>query len=128
MPCLRGRGRAPQVRGMRQDPRVAEQQFGNLQDLERIRQSKDERHKYGRFFYRFPNGEAGLDVYSRVMSFIGTLRRDHMGDECSLVIVTHGLALRLFLMAWFEWTVEQVTSSLWSTLTSSLWSTLTSSL
>ncbi len=28
-----------------------------------------------RFYYRFPEGEAGLDVYNRVTSFIGTLFR-----------------------------------------------------
>lgn len=96
-----------QVRGMREEPRMAEQQFGNLQNLEAIRKSKNERHLYGRFFYRFPNGEAGLDVYNRVTSFIETLRRDHMEEGCTPVIITHGLSLRLFLMAWFQWTVEE---------------------
>ncbi|EKX37724.1 hypothetical protein GUITHDRAFT_158572 [Guillardia theta CCMP2712] len=96
-----------QVRGMREEPRMAEQQFGNLQNLTSIKKSKDERHKYGRFFYRFPDGEAGLDVYTRVTSFIDTLRRDHTEEDCTVIIVTHGLALRLFLMAWFQWTVEE---------------------
>jgi broad specificity phosphatase PhoE len=27
-------------------------------------------------------------------------------DNVSVVIVTHGLALRLFLMRWFQWSVE----------------------
>jgi hypothetical protein len=44
---------------------------------------------------------------SRVTTFIGTLRRDNVNDDCTVVIVTHGLALRLFLMRWFQWTVEQ---------------------
>jgi len=54
---------------------------------------------------------AGLDVYSRISSFIGTLRRDHVGPTHDIVIVTHGLALRLFLMRWFQWTVEQFEST-----------------
>lgn len=29
------------------------------------------------------------------------------GHELNLVIVTHGLLLRVFLMKWFKWTVEQ---------------------
>eukprot|EP00960_Hanusia_phi_P028182 747253-Hanusia_phi.AAC.5 len=109
-----------QVRGMREEPRMAEQQFGNLQNLASIKKSKTERQKYGRFFYRFPDGEAGLDVYTRVTSFIDTLRRDHTEENCTVIIVTHGtssstqssevspagLALRLFLMAWFQWTVN----------------------
>ena len=33
------------IRGIREDPRMAEQQFGNLQDAALIRKSKNERHK-----------------------------------------------------------------------------------
>jgi broad specificity phosphatase PhoE len=44
-------------------------------------------------------------VYSRISSFIGTLRRDHLEDNATVIIVTHGLALRLFLMRFFQWTV-----------------------
>ena len=36
---------------------------------------KEQRALFGRFYYRFPDGESGLDVYSRVSSFIGTLFR-----------------------------------------------------
>ena len=96
-----------QVKGVREEPRISEQQFGNLHHLDSIRNSKVERKRYGRFFYRFKNGEAGLDVYSRISSFIGTLRRDHLEENCTVIIVTHGLALRLFLMRFFQWTVEQ---------------------
>lgn len=28
-------------------------------------------------------------------------------DNTSLVLLTHGLALRVFLMRWFHWTVDQ---------------------
>jgi len=96
-----------QIQGLREEPRIAEQQFGNLQNLNTIRQNKHERSKFGRFFYRFPNGEAGLDVYIRVSGFIGTLRRDHLQEDSNVIIITHGLALRLFLMRWFQWSVEQ---------------------
>lgn len=34
-----------------------------------------------------------------------------MGPTHDIVIVTHGLALRLFLMRWFQWTVEQFEST-----------------
>ena len=52
------------------EPRLREQDFGNFQDAERMAQahSKElhrvsaevyqEREKFGRFYYRFPNGEA----------------------------------------------------------------------
>ena len=63
-----------------------------------VADAKAERSKFGRFFYRFPSGEAGLDVYNRVSSFIPTLVRDctqydiagHDLDNLNIVIVTHG--------------------------------------
>lgn len=58
----------------------------------------------------FLTGEAGLDVYNRVSSFIPTLVRDldrhrRSGidvDNLNVVIVTHGLSLRLFLSELFQ--------------------------
>lgn len=95
----------------------AEQQFGNFQSHEVIQDNKATRSDFGRFFYRFPDGgESGFDVYSRVSGFIGTLQRDHnsildnspcLDDKLSMCIVTHGLALRLFLMRWFQYTVHE---------------------
>ena len=41
-----------------------------------MRAAKLERARFGRFFYRFPNGESGLDVFNRVTSFISTIARD----------------------------------------------------
>eukprot|EP00574_Skeletonema_japonicum_P008676 CAMPEP_0201729500 /NCGR_PEP_ID=MMETSP0593-20130828/19274_1 /ASSEMBLY_ACC=CAM_ASM_000672 /TAXON_ID=267983 /ORGANISM="Skeletonema japonicum, Strain CCMP2506" /LENGTH=244 /DNA_ID=CAMNT_0048221857 /DNA_START=211 /DNA_END=944 /DNA_ORIENTATION=- len=97
-----------------EEPRICEQQIGNFQNVQQVLDAKKERSKFGRFFYRFPSGEAGLDVYNRVSSFIPTLVRDldryrRSGidmDNVNVVIVTHGLALRLFLMRWFQWSVE----------------------
>eukprot|EP01082_Thalassiosira_pseudonana_P000341 g192.t1.2.5e174188 g192 g192.t1 contig1:469903-471033(-) len=82
-----------------EEPRISEQQIGNFQNVQQVLDAKAERSKFGRFFYRFPSGEAGLDVYSRVSSFIPTLVRDcdqyvregHDLDNLNLVIVTHGL-------------------------------------
>mmetsp|Transcript_20303 Transcript_20303/g.31288 ORF Transcript_20303/g.31288 Transcript_20303/m.31288 type:complete len:287 (-) Transcript_20303:30-890(-) len=97
-----------------EEPRICEQQIGNFQNVQQVLDAKKERSKFGRFFYRFPSGEAGLDVYARVSSYIPTLVRDldryrRSGidmDNVNVVIVTHGLALRLFLMRWFQWSVE----------------------
>lgn len=115
--------------GIREEPRIAEQQFGNFQNVEEVLAAKEERGRFGRFWYRFPSGESGLDVYSRTTSFISTIFRDmraiqHMlspsagedirsadGEmkssvtEYNIVIVTHGLTLRLFLMRWLRWSV-----------------------
>lgn len=88
------------ILGVREEPRITEQQFGNFQDLETVRLAKEERAKFGRFYYRFPSGESGLDVYNRVTSFISTLHRDFSNSHISrpdlnIIIVTHGLTLRL---------------------------------
>lgn len=39
------------------------------------RRFDQERQKFGRFYYRFPNGEAGTDVFDRVSDFWSTLLR-----------------------------------------------------
>ena len=59
---------------------------------------------------RFPDGESGSDVYNRVSIFEDHLIRDmkagKFGNRTSIVLVSHGLTLRVFLMRWFNWTVE----------------------
>ncbi|KAL0442296.1 UNVERIFIED_CONTAM: Phosphoglycerate mutase-like protein AT74 [Sesamum latifolium] len=115
---LREIGRAfpkSKVIGAREECRVREQDFGNFQDAKKMKQLKEIRNKFGRFFYRFPEGESGADVYDRVSNFLESLWRDiemkrfpqRRGEEVNLVIVSHGLAIRIFLMRWFRWTVEQ---------------------
>lgn len=42
------------VRGIREDPRMAEQQFGNLQDRDIMKKIKNERHLYGRSVAHLP--------------------------------------------------------------------------
>ena len=53
------------IMGIREDPRIAEQQFGNFQSTA-IQDNKAKRTDFGRFFYRFPSGESGFDVYNRI--------------------------------------------------------------
>jgi broad specificity phosphatase PhoE len=107
------------IYGVREEPRIAEQQFGNFQNVTQVQRAKEERKKFGRFFYRFPNGEAGFDVYNRVTSFISTMMRDsqqHRAENVpmenfNVCIVTHGLTLRLFLMRWFQYSVDEFEES-----------------
>ena len=39
------------------------QDFGNFQDMEGKEREKTERLRFGRFFYRFPNGESGAGAH-----------------------------------------------------------------
>ena len=51
-------------------------------------------------------------MYDRVSSFLESLFRDFRADNypANTLIVTHGLTLRLFLMRWFHWSVEEFES------------------
>ncbi|WVZ82939.1 hypothetical protein U9M48_030140 [Paspalum notatum var. saurae] len=120
---LRGVGRTfstHRVAGVREEPRLREQDFGNFQDREQMRVEKEIRLRYGRFFYRFPNGESAADVYDRITGFRETLLADidlgrlqspgpaaRRTRDMNVVVVSHGLTLRVFLMRWYRWTVEQ---------------------
>ena len=99
------------ILGIQEEVQLREQDFGNFQDLAGKAREKEERLRFGRFFYRFPNGESGADVYDRMTIFEDHLVRDinagRFGRDCTLVLVTHGLALRIFLMRWFHWTVDE---------------------
>jgi len=107
--------------GVREEPRLTEQQFGNFQNLDEIQICKVERSSYGRFYYRFPQGESGFDVYTRVSTFLPDLYRDAANAELfgegqtardlNVVIVSHGLTLRLLLMRWFQYTISDFEQS-----------------
>ncbi|XP_027367003.1 phosphoglycerate mutase-like protein AT74 [Abrus precatorius] len=103
------------VIGVREESRIREQDFGNFQVEERMKVIKETRQRFGRFFYRFPEGESAADVFDRVSSFFESLWRDidmnrlrhDPSNDLNLIIVSHGLTSRIFLMKWFKWTVEQ---------------------
>lgn len=92
-----------------EEPRLREQEWGHFRDaaegveVERIRDS------YGSFYYRIPDGESAVDAFDRVSDFFGTFHRDceKITFAENVLIVTHGMLIRLFLMRWFHWTVEQ---------------------
>jgi len=93
----------------KEDPRIREQDWGHFRKPEIIEQIDQDRDQYSHFYYRIPDGESGADVYDRVSTFLETLHRDFAKPEYppNMLIVTHGMTLRLFLMRWFHWTVEE---------------------
>lgn len=118
---LKGIGRAferEHIIGVREEVRLREQDFGNFQEEERMKIIKETRQRFGRFFYRFPEGESAADVFDRVSSFLESLWRDidmnririkcdNGSSDLNLIIVSHGLTARVFLMKWFKWTAHQ---------------------
>jgi broad specificity phosphatase PhoE len=92
---------------LRVDPRLRECDWGNFQDVAEIERSIVERREFGAFFFRFPNGESGGDVYTRVDSFWSSLFREFEFRHCleNFVLVTHGITARLVLMRYFRWSI-----------------------
>merc|ERR1712226_892386 len=82
------------------------------------------RNAFGRFWYRFPNGESGADVYGRITLFIGTLFRwmdNHNKTKFdNYVVVTHGLTMRLFMMRYYRWSIEDF-ERVWNARNCEMW-------
>jgi broad specificity phosphatase PhoE len=96
-----------------EEPRLREQDFGNFQgDSEEMQRIWTARARYGHFFFRIPNGESAADVYDRCAGFNETLFRQFQRDNFPsvLVLVTHGIWARVFLMKWFGWSYERFES------------------
>jgi len=99
------------------EPRIREQEFGNLQghDFDDFRR---EQKRVGRFWYRFPTGESGSDVYDRVKSWwtdsvMNVNERYGYEPVDAIVVVTHGLTMRFVLMQLFGWS-PQTFHSVWN--------------
>lgn len=82
------------------DPRLREIELGSIRgDSRSVEKARAE---YGPFFYRFPGGESGCDVYDRCAAFIHDTLNPLMesGDLCQsdVCIVSHAFTIRVFLM------------------------------
>ena len=53
-----------------EEPRLREQEWGYLRTYQELQELKRERKEYGTFYYRFPGGEAGTDVYDRINDYL----------------------------------------------------------
>ena len=91
------------------EPRLREQDWGNLQDPTEQEMLKHQRHAFGHFFFRLPNGESGADVDDRLAAFIDGLEIRLNKDEAhpkTVLIVSHGLTIRLLCRRLFDWSIE----------------------
>lgn len=103
---------ASRIAGYQEEVLLREQDYGNfVTSAEQLAAAKEERLRFGRFWYRFPNGESGADVLTRMTIFQDHLVRDMVAGRFeardSVVLVGHGLTLRMFLMRWLHWKVDQ---------------------
>jgi broad specificity phosphatase PhoE len=91
------------------EPRLREQDWGNLQDPVEQEVQKQKRHDFGHFFYRLAHGESGADVDDRVASFLAELEARVQLDPRhpnTALVVSHGLTMRLLCRRMFAWSVE----------------------
>jgi len=115
------------------EPRLREQDFGNFQNYSEMQGINEERQRFGRFYYRFPDGEAGTDVFDRMSSFITYLFRtmdpmdimerqrvDNARPADNYILVTHGLLMRIFCMCYFRWTVAEF-EKVWNPSNCEIW-------
>jgi broad specificity phosphatase PhoE len=96
----------------REDPRLREQEWGHLKSTDSCETIDSDRDSYGPFYYRIPDGESAADVYDRVSDFCATMYRDFEKADFpeNAVLIIHGMTIRLFLMRWFHYTVEDFES------------------
>ncbi len=91
-----------------EDPLLREQEWGHFSSPEELIRINEERNRFGQFYYRVPNGESGSDVYTRMCLFLDSMNRDFQRPEFpdNTLIVSHGMAIRLFLCRFFKYSVE----------------------
>ncbi|KAG7368777.1 histidine phosphatase superfamily protein [Nitzschia inconspicua] len=87
--------------------RLREQEFGNMQSAD-FKTYREEQKRVGRFWYRFPTGESGADVFDRVKSWWENtllMSNERWGYDRvdAAVVFTHGLTMRFCLMQLYSW-------------------------
>jgi broad specificity phosphatase PhoE len=90
-----------------EDPRLREVDHGYVSiDDQRVLQTRT-----GPFYYRFAGGESPADCYDRTSGFLESMMRQvTRGETDRVLIVTHGLTIRCFVMRFMHLTVEQFDS------------------
>ena len=95
---------SPEEIQVREDPRLREVEHGYFD----VPAQKAMINTHGHFYYRYQGGESAADCYDRVSGFLESFVRSLQKTESqTAVIVTHGLALRVFVMRFLHLTVEQ---------------------
>ena len=90
--------------GVYEDPRLREQDhgYGNVKD------QAQKRETHGWFYYRYEGGESPADCYDRTSGFLESMMRQvERKDASRVLIVTHGMALRCFVMRFLRLSIEE---------------------
>jgi len=102
------KGIQPNIADVLEDPRIREKEYGHLRSDDDLKRILAERRAYGKFYYRLPDGESPADVYDRLSTFLESMyrafERPDFPENC--LLVSHGAAMRIFLMRWYRLTIE----------------------
>lgn len=87
-----------------EDPRLREVDHGYTN----VPMQRELQETHGRFYYRFAGGESPADCYDRTSGFLeGLMRQVQRKGAEHVLIVTHGLTIRCFVMRYLHLSVEQ---------------------
>ena len=101
---LEGAGVPPGAVRVLEDPRLREVEHGYAD----VESQMPLRRAHGWFYYRFHGGESPADCYDRTSGFLESLMRQAERKRAERVlVVTHGLTIRCFVMRFLHLTVEQ---------------------
>jgi broad specificity phosphatase PhoE len=104
-----GAGIAPAESTIRvyEDPRLREVEHG----YEDVAPQEELRKRHGWFYYRFRGGESPADCYDRTSNFLESMMRQaERKSATKVLIVTHGLLIRCFVMRFLHLSVEEFDS------------------
>jgi len=101
---LRGAQAEGIVKCVYEDPRLREVDHGYSD----VRGQEPLRATHGWFYYRYEGGESPADCFDRVSGFLESLMRQVERQKAERVlVVTHGLSLRCFVMRFLRLTVDE---------------------
>ena len=101
---LEGAGTPQEKVRVYEDPRLREVEHGYAD----VKAQEPLRRTHGWFYYRFHGGESPADCYDRTSGFLESLMRQAERKRAERVlVVTHGLTIRCFVMRFLHLTVEQ---------------------
>ena len=90
--------------GVYEDPRLREQDHGYAD----VKGQEPLRETHGWVYYRSEGGESPADCYDRVSGFLESMMRQvERRNAERVLIVTHGMAIRCFVMRFLHLSVEE---------------------
>src|SRR6185437_15803197 len=67
-----------------------------------------ERQHVGKFYYQFKGGESPAQAYLRGCLFWESAHRQaHRTGKSNLLIISHGMMIRLLILRWMHWTPDE---------------------